>query len=196
MSNPAVSGVEPSLQSDIAPLLETHGGAGGLVSDKADGLASGLVSDTSASNIAQQADRNLGFENAMKAAAEFKDSVEGEDPVDKQKAKAEKMARAFERMKPQEPDNSDVMVKAIKDIIAAIQKMLKMLFGNKSSENDSPTSGASGYGHDYDEIIEKMTKSMTEFDNDAKDKKKEADLSSDAESGPGGPSGPAAPAKS
>jgi hypothetical protein len=200
MSNLAPSAVEHSLQSDIAPLLQTHGGAGGLVSEKVTDASLELPSDPSASNITSQASRNLGLENAMKAAAEFKDSHESGEPDDVQKQKAAKMAGAFDRMQPQPQayNEVDTMYLSLKRMMETIAKMLKNLF-NRGKGTDEPSPGSSGFGPEFDDIMAKMEKSMNGMDDHIKDLKKEADLAADGGSGPAGPgqvSTPGAPGKS
>lgn len=194
MSNPAASTVDPSLKSNAAPLLEGSGGAAGLVSSKMDALSAGLSGDPSAENIANQASRNMGFEAAMRAAAEFKESHENDDPNALQRQKAMHMANAFERMRPQEQpyNEADAMYLTFKKMIEGIVNMLKRVWGQGNNELSS---GSSGYGTEFDEFMAKMEKSMKEFEDHAKDMKREEELTKDDASGPAGPGGTLAPGK-
>ena len=192
MSNPAASAVEPSLKSNAAPLLEGSGGAAGLVSAKIETLSAVLPSDPSAENITTQASRNMGFENAMRAAAEFKESHANDDPNALQRQKAMQMANAFERMRPQEQpyNEADAIYLTFKKMVEGIINMLKKVFGQG---NEEMSNGFSGYGADYDKLVAKMEKKLYEFEDHAHDMKKEQEHSKDVGNGPAGPGGASAP---
>ena len=192
MNNPAAPTVDPSLKSNAAPLLEGSGGAAGLVSSKIDALAAGLSGDPSAENIATQASRNMGFEAAMRAAAEFKESHENDDPNALQRQKAMQMANAFERMRPQpQPYNeADAMYLTFKKMIDGIVNMLKRVWGKGNNELSS---GSSGYGAEFDDFMAKMEKSMKELEDHAKDMEREEELTKDDTNGPAGPGSTMAP---
>jgi hypothetical protein len=194
MSNPAASTVDPSLKSNAAPLLEGSGGAAGLVSSKIDALAAGLPGDPSAENMVNQSSRNMGFEAAMRAAAEFKESHENDEPNMLQRQKAMQMANAFERMRPQEQpyNEADAMYLTFKKMVEGILHILKKIFGQG---NEGLSNGFSGYGAEYDAFMQKMEKSMKQFEDHTKDMKREEELAKDDASGPAGPGSTMAPGK-
>lgn len=192
MSNSVTSTVDPSLKSNAAPLLEGSRGAAGLVSSKIDALSAALPTDPSSENITNQASRNMGFEAAMRAAEEFKESHANDAPNALQRQKAMQMANAFERMRPQEQpyNEADAMYLSLKKMVEGIINMLKKVFGQGNNEMSS---GSSGYGAEYDAFVEKMEKSMKGFEDHAKEMKREAELSMDETSGPAGPGSTLAP---
>lgn len=189
MPTPTATALDPSLKSDIAPALDSHGGAAGLVGAKLDGLEAALPSDPSGSNIEAQASRSMGVENALKAAGDFKDSHESNEPDDLQRRKAVRMAGAFDRMQPPQLPYSgmDTMYQSLKKMVDGIVDMLKKIFGKDTNREGEPTLGASGYGPEFDDIMKKMEKSMGQFEDRVKDAKREAEHSLDTEIGPAGP---------
>lgn len=198
-----MSSVEPSLQTNAAPVLSDVAGA---VNDKlvnSEPLAPTPGSDA----ITSGADRNLSLESTQRKTDDLLKSHEkGMTPKERDE-KIDSLMATLARTSPmpnQAPNVAEEAAETMRRLVKAVMNAIKAMFGQGGNEPENGSEAgkpepiwmigrgqhASGFGMMHDQLKELLEQKQKAFDGAAKDSAKAHDKGLDNDSSPSPDNGP------